>query len=187
MLVSFDAWLRISEVAGLRARDVVDTRDHADEVMHGVSVFLPKTKTGRRQAVRIEDPAVADLLVAWRDACGARHGENAQLFPDPPDLRAALARSLGLFRVDAHGLAFTWHSFRHGGASRAYLSGMMMADVLLRGRWKVESSGRHYVQSGRQLLLTLALPLEVTTLAGQIARVGLRQLFADDLAARLDS
>jgi hypothetical protein len=64
---------------------------------------------------------------------------------------------------------------------------MMMADVLLRGRWKVESSGRHYVQSGRQLLLTLALPLEVTTLAGQIARVGLRQLFADDLAARLDS
>ena len=46
---------------------------------------------------------------------------------------------------------------------------------------------KHYVQAGRQLLLALALPEEVTELARQIARVGLRNLFAADLAARLDA
>ena len=62
-----------------------------------------------------------------------------------------------------------------------------MSDILLRGRWQVESSAKHYVQAGRQLLLALALPEEVTELARQIARVGLRNLFAADLAARLDA
>ena len=48
-----------------------------------------------------------------------------------------------------------------------------------------ESSGRHYIQSGRQLLIAQQLPREVTDLARRIERVGLESLLARDLRARL--
>ena len=43
------------------------------------------------------------------------------MFGTPADLRAALARALSAFdpaQFVARGLLFTWHSLRHGGASR---------------------------------------------------------------------
>ena len=185
MLVAHDTWLRIGECSGLRVRDVVDSREHADPVMRGVSVFIPEAKTGRRQAVRVDDADIAVLLIAWRDAVAARFGPDGKLFPSAARLRADLAATLVPFRVEARGLHFTFHSFRHGGASRAYLAGWDMADILLRGRWKVESSGKHYIQAGRQLLLGLDLPQEVTVLASRIEEIGLVHLFDSDLADRL--
>ena len=70
-------------------------------------------------------------------------------------------------------------------ASRAYLAGWDTADILLQGRWKAESSGKHYIQAGRQLLLGLDLPQEVTVLASRIEEIGLVHLFDSDLADRL--
>ena len=35
--------------------------------------------------------------------------------------------------------------FEHCGASRVFLLGRPMSDILLRGCWKAKSSGRHYV------------------------------------------
>ena len=64
LLVSFDCWLRISEVAGLKARDIVDNRSQADPTGRGVAVYLATTKTGTRQAVLVESPEIGDLLVA---------------------------------------------------------------------------------------------------------------------------
>ena len=61
-----------------------------------------------------------------------------------------------------------------------------MSDILLRGRWKAESSGRHYVQAGRQLLIGSAAPPLVTRLAQRITALGLSALLGPDLAARLD-
>ena len=108
--------------------------------MRNVSVFIPEAKSGRRKAVRVEDAEIAVLLVAWRDAVEASEGPDARLFPPAARLRSDLAEALAPFRVEARSLHFTFHSFRHGGASRAYLAGSDMADILLRGRWKVESS-----------------------------------------------
>ena len=48
-----------------------------------------------------------------------------------------------------------------------------------------ESSARHYIQAGRQMLLALALPPSVATLASRLARIGFAALAAPDLAARL--
>ena len=97
-----------------------------------------------------------------------------------------LARCLGVFNVDAHGLAFVWHGFRHDGASRAYLRGDEMSRILTRGRWAVESSGRHYIQSGRQLLLAQELPPAVVDLARRLERAGVESLLSRDLRARLN-
>ena len=46
-------------------------------------------------------------------------------------------------------MRFVWHSLRHGAASRAYLRGgaFVLSDLLVRVRWAMESSGRHYLQS----------------------------------------
>ena len=60
-----------------------------------------------------------------------------------------------------------------------------MSDILLRGRWKAESSGRHYVQAGRQLLIGSAVPPLVTRIAQRITELG--ALLGPDLATRLDS
>ena len=84
--------------------------------------------------------------------------------------------------LESRGLHFTWHSLRHGGASRAHLAGTQMSDILLRGRWAAESSGRHYVQAGRQLLLTQALPPTVTELARRLLGVGAHMVLAPDFA-----
>ena len=94
MLLSHDCWPRISEVAGLTVDDVVDLRAVADSVLHGVSVYLPVTKTGRRQAVRIEAPELAALVVAWRVA--AERAGARWLFPTQASLRAFLNRALQL-------------------------------------------------------------------------------------------
>jgi hypothetical protein len=188
MLLSFDCWLRISEIAGLRSGEIVDTRGAADPVGRGISVFLPIAKTGRRQAVMVADPSVAMLLLAWKDASERTAGPGARLFPSPDRLRAILARCLRTLddgNWDARGLSFVWHSFRHGGASRAHLAGTSLPDILTRGRWAVDSSGRHYIQAGRQMLLALALPAEVAELARRLERAGVSSLLAPDLRRRL--
>ena len=61
-----------------------------------------------------------------------------------------------------------------------------MSRILTRGRWAVESSGRHYIQSGRQLLLAQELPPIVIDLAGRLERAGVESLLARDLRARLN-
>ena len=62
-----------------------------------------ETKTGRRQAVMVEDPVVAALLLVLVRAQGQR---AAKLFLPPATLRSVLARCLRVLSVDAHGLAF---------------------------------------------------------------------------------
>jgi len=187
MLLAYDAWMRISEVAGLRARDVVDSRAQHDPVGQCVAVYLPTAKTGRRQAVAIACPETATLVAAWAAARLQLAGPNALLFPDQPALRAGLAASLAAFPdVEARGLHFTWHSFRHGGASRAFRAGMLLADIMTRGRWAATTSAQHYLQAGRQLLLGIALPAEASELARRLHRVGLVAVLAADFREQLE-
>ena len=176
LLLSTDCWLRISEVAGLKGADIVDHRAQADPVGRGVAVYLERTKTGRHQAVMVADPDIAELLVQWSDNCMRSGDADSSLFPSVGHLRATLKQALsgvGIQDEDTRGFGFTWHSCRHGGASRAYQRGDPIADILTRGRWKAESSGRHYIQSGRQLLLGISLPVLVHQIATKLRSIGL--------------
>ena len=70
-------------------------------------MYLPRTKTGRRQAVRIESPELAELVVAWRTAserAGAR-----RLFPLAASLRASLNRALQVRGAGGH----SWETLAH--------------------------------------------------------------------------
>ena len=57
--------------------------------------------------------------------------------------------------------------------------------LLVRGRWAVESSGRHYIQSGRQLLLSMSLPASVAALARALRTIGVGALVEQDLRERV--
>ena len=133
----------------------------------------------------IQDDVLAQILLDWKAAATQVGDRSARLFPPVWRLREVLRDCLQALQVDARGLTFVWHSFRHGGASRAFLGGMQLSDILTRGRWKVESSGRHYIQSGRQMLLGLAMPGEVAQLASRVGQSGLASLLDPDLASIL--
>ena len=66
-----------------------------------------------------------------------------------------------------------------------FCGGDEISTILVRGRWAAESRGRHYIQSGRQILLAKKLPAEVTDIARRLERIGLESLQARDLRERL--
>jgi len=182
MLVSFDCWLRISEVVSVTPRSIVDTRIVAshDPLSQCVSIFLPHTKTGPRQAVRIECAELASLVVAFSEASRLAYGPDTPIFPSASSLRSSLNFALGVLcpenQLETRGLDFTWHSFRHGGASRAFVSGTDMRDIRIRGRWSHDKSAEHYLQAGRQMLLSMTLSQEIHVLGRALKRLGLHSL-----------
>ena len=62
---------------------------------------------------------------------------------------------------------------------------MVLPDMLVRGRWAVDASGRPYIQGDSQLLLSLSLPPEIAIPTAifshnpkyQMDRLHLRNLF----------
>jgi integrase len=103
--------------------------------------------------VTIRDPDVLRLLQTVMRETPA----GAFLFP----FSTAVYRQAFKGACAAVGLGhcgFVPHSLRHGGATHDILSGTSIEDVLLRGRWASTKSARHYVQSGRALMLDLSVP-----------------------------
>ena len=62
---------------------------------------------------------------------------------------------------------------------------VVLVDLLVRRRWAVESSGRYYIQSGRQLLLSMSLPSNVAALARALRTIGVGALVEQDLRERV--
>lgn len=148
LLVAFDAYLRVSELLGLRVCDVVVPAPGVDR---RPTLLLPRTKTGkgRLQAVVVNRPEVGRLLLQVRAAAVAAApaeggGSTAKLFPFGADVvRARMALVENEFRL-AH---FTPHSFRHGGATADLQAGVPLDQVVLRGRWASLKSARRYLQT----------------------------------------
>ena len=128
-VLAFDCYLRISEMVALRVGDVVDSGDHRlGAVYRGVACRLRYTKTGPNQWVEVEDAAVQTLLLGLK-----RGSRRDKIF----GFTAGSYRSL--FKRVCAGLGlssgYVPHSLRHGGATRDFLSGRPLEDILVRGRW----------------------------------------------------
>jgi hypothetical protein len=52
---------------------------------------------------------------------------------------------------------FTPHSFRHGGATADFIAGKSRNEIVLKGRWVLQSA-KSYIQAGRSLAIGLQLP-----------------------------
>lgn len=157
-LVGFQGYLRISEIFSLRCNDVSVPNDSrlGVEQQH-TALRLRACKTGSNQSAIIYDKQVAVLL---HMIIGTRTSTDQLVFSISEQWYRTILKytltSLGLSHI-----GYTPHSLRHGAATRDYLSGVQLIDILQRGRWANTKSITTYVQSSRALLLSLHIPASV--------------------------
>jgi hypothetical protein len=76
-LVAFNGYLRVSEFTSLLVSHVKWPQDaRVGSVYTGVAVYLPKSKTGDFQSVRIRDIGIAQLLCEWIVLRGAHANDS---------------------------------------------------------------------------------------------------------------
>ena len=167
VVLSFDCYLRTGELLGLIYEDIATGRDSrlGLDDRDRVHIHLRHTKTGAHKGVEVRDAQVKQLLLMVKRRC--KPGQH--LFPWHRSthlkwFKAACA-DLNLSSDYVH------HSLRHGGATRDYLNGISIADVMVRGRWAANKSAVHYIQQGRQLMMLHDVPKLVDKL-GRYALAG---------------
>ena len=186
-LVAFDSLLRVSELVGIRVRDVssvsdprrgrhssssaIDASPPSGSSSTRVCVRLSTTKTGSNQWAELYTSEVGQLLVRWLSDRSPEH--HVFRFPVSTSRRSDHFRQVMRVVCDSLGLTayhFTPHSLRHGGATHAYLHlSQSIEHVMHRGRWRSNDACRTYIQAGRAALLTQELPARLTALAADLA------------------
>jgi integrase len=187
MLLAFDCYLRVNEIARLRVCDVVFRSDaRMGGAFAGMVVCLPSAKGGRNQSVPIRRHAVADILTLWirslrpRSTPSQLQADTTPVFGLTADrLRRLMARGGAALRLTTK---YVPHSLRHGGASTDYLHSGSIDDVLFRGRWKRTEAAKTYIQCSRALLAAQHVPPHAARLGQQLEALGLPALFASWLA-----
>lgn len=167
LLLGFDCFLRNGELVNLVKADVADSGDPRVGTSYtGVALRLRDTKTGKNQWVTVMNPHVRKLL---RERVLALRSQADRLFPFSSDqfrtVFRAVCDNLGLSR------AYVVHSLRHGGATKAFLDNMPIAEIKKRGRWRADKSAEHYIQSGPALLLQQSVPEKYAKLGRLLDRI----------------
>ena len=155
-LVAFDCLLRVGEATRLVRSHVVTPNDPRVGGAHPtMALRLAVTKTGRNQWVSLHNPVVAAVLEHYLDSHTPKHTDR--VFPFTPGqfnrLLHQTASALGVGHIP-----YVAHSFRHGGATCAYLAGATIEQIVYRGRWRRLESARIYIQAGRALMTTWSIP-----------------------------
>lgn len=179
LLLSFAGFLRASEALNLTWADVTLPGDCrlAGYPPHtcGLNVVDAKTATevGERQFVAIHCARTAKLLRAI--SRGQKPGHLiSNLLSYSTYLRDIKRAAAHYGFQDAK---FTPHSARVGAATHAFISGVSVDDIAVRGRWRSVSSVRYYVTNGRAWLASTRIkPTDSTRLEAD----------ATDLASKLD-
>jgi integrase len=149
-LLGFDCLLRCGELLSLRRSDVADAGDsRLGAELRVMSVAIRRAKTGRNQSVTVLDEDVKALLRSLL----ASTSDSELLFPGGVKLYRLV------FKMACHSLGlrdgYVPHSLRHGGATRLWMLGWSIEDIMVRGCWASTKSARHYVQEGRAVLMSL--------------------------------
>lgn len=166
-LLGFDCLLRVSELFGLRVRDVVDTGDaRLGSEFKQMALSLQHTKTGPNRWVLVLHPEVRVLL---RRAVAGRAASDFVFDAGRMNRRNSQAAYRGLFKKccgelglrvppDSQFLPYTPHSLRHGGATQLVLLSWRVEDIMLRGRWASTKSARYYLQNAPSYLSQQLVP-----------------------------
>ena len=165
ILLSFDCYLRPGELMGLRYEDIAigDDPRLGLEDSDRVHIRLKHTKTGDEKGVEVRHPEIK-VLAQILKFLSRKRGQRLLPFSDSTYRRRFKQATTAL----ALSSEYTPHSLRHGGATRDYLMGMPITDVMTRGRWAASKSAQHYIQMGRQLMMSCDIPHSVAV-AGQKA------------------
>lgn len=167
MLLSFDCFLRVSELCNLEVGDVIFSGHPALNGGKGVALQLSQTKTGKNQFVIVRDTDVACLLEAA--VADAIVSNRSHVFPfSPESFRLYMKAASSAVGVGSCG--YVPHSLRHGGATQAFLMGETVEQIALRGRWKSNNSIRTYIQAGRALMALQKLPPRVLKFGDSLSK-----------------
>ena len=108
---------------------------------------IGKAKTGKEQSAVLFEGWISVALkrkIRGRKMTESLYGKRAET------LRKHFKDALKDLHVNGN---FSFHSLRHGRATEEDLKGTPLEDILRLGRWAAATSGRHYIQSGRALML----------------------------------
>jgi len=128
-----------------------------------MSLRLVKTKTGTNQWVDVQS---GDVVMLLRTLLHDIHAHQLVFDFSANQYRHIfhlVCSSLGLGSV-----GYVPHSLRHGGATRDFMLGMPVEDVLLRGRWQSTKTARIYIQTGRALLLSVSVSDHLYEIANRL-------------------
>jgi Phage integrase family len=151
ILVAFAGWLRIGELTRLVATDVMDMQT-TQAAPQRTFLSIRQAKTGKNQSVELKDPHAIQLL---RELRKERKGNDLLFGVNATQLRKLFRQSCAALGL---GNTYTPHSLRHGGATRAFMEGMRVEDVMVHGRWAANKSARTYLQTSRSLLMAANAP-----------------------------
>lgn len=165
VILSFDCYLRTGELLGLQYDDIAFGRDARLGIDDDgrVHIHLRTTKTGSHKGVEVRDEQVKQLLMIHKK----RHKPGDRLFPWSRSTHLKwFHKACDAFQLSTD---YVHHSLRHGGATRDYLAGMPIGDVMVRGRWAASKSATHYIQQGRQLMMLHHVPPLVDKIGRYVA------------------
>jgi len=152
-LLAFVCYLRIGEMCRIRVSDVAVAGDlRLSSTRRGMSIRLRITKTGLNKWVDVRDPVVAKCVRVLMEGKGQ---EDLLFGCAPSDFRKLFKSACADLGLSP---AYVPHSLRHGGATHDFIRGYTIEQIMVFGRWASSSSARHYIQSGRALLLTVQAP-----------------------------
>jgi hypothetical protein len=158
LLLSFDCYLRISEVVGLRCDLVVLPGDRVLG-QHGSlpCLTIPHAKTGRDQSVHIAEPLVMALLIDLRRTARALRHPRLFYLLTARRLRFLFHKALGFLGIPIG--TYVYHSIRHGGSCFDFhFRYFSVSDIMARGRWMSLKTCRIYLSRGRSALIDGSLP-----------------------------
>lgn len=159
VLIAFDCLLRVGELTRIIYSDIICKNDPRVGSSHPtMAIRLQRTKTGLNQWVSLHNPKVASILQFWIDSRRSPSVQSeSRVFPFSPGqfnrLLHSVSSSLGVDHIP-----YVAHSFRHGGATCAYLSGESIEAIVHRGRWRRLESARRYIQTGPALMASWEVP-----------------------------
>lgn len=162
-MLAFDCLLRVGELVGLHREDVAFAGDdpRVGGALSETLLRLRSTKTGPDKSVTVQHPALVSLLRVLVDLT-------------PPTTRLLNITSTTFRRHFKRACAdlglpsaVVPHSLRHGGATHLMLRHVPVEDIMLRGRWAVTTTARHYIQAGPARLLAV----QVTSALAARARI----------------
>ena len=164
-VLAFDCLLRVGELTNLRREDVAFPQDRRMGVEYKITTLSVRVaKTGRNQSVTVVDPDVVALL---RHVVAATK-PGGLLFPGGSSrFRDAFKRACSALHLSPK---YVPHSLRHGGATRLYLQGVRLEDIMVRGRWASSKSARTYIQASRAVLMAMTPPRRVAERAAAVVQ-----------------
>jgi integrase len=126
-----------------------------DDLSFGVDqlvILLRSTKTGTSQRVVLCDPGVLKFVSKYLERFPGK-GHQRLTKATYSKVRTWLTR--GCAALGFADVQFRSHSFRRGGATELFMSGVVFSSIMFFGRWLSERSCRLYVQPGEAVKLSI--------------------------------